>query len=101
MRIGDGLPPRGIGQRVAFHGPAGAGEEQVALVGEVGIDSVPLHAGALGDHRHRRRCRADAAVQIDRGVDDAVARHGLLRGAALLGIGAGRLIQYTPVCNDY
>ena len=64
-----------------------AGEEQAALIGKMRIERVPLNAGALGDHAERRLRRADAAVQIDRGFDDALPGLRLLLGAALEGVG--------------
>ena len=56
-----------------------AGAVERALVGEVGVDGVPLDAGALGDPADRRPRGAEARVQLDGRLDDPLA--GLLLAA--------------------
>ena len=52
----------------------GAGSEERAVVGEVRVDGVPLDARPCGDRADRRPRRADARVQVDRGLDDPLPR---------------------------
>ena len=47
--------------------------EELALVPEVGVDGVALHAGLLGDRRDRRVRGTDARMQADRRLDDPLA----------------------------
>ena len=91
VAIRDRAPRLGVGQRIALDVQSRAGQAQAALVGEMRIERVALHAGALGHHAEGRLRRADAAVQLDRGLDDALPGLRLLLGAALEGVGPGHL----------
>jgi len=63
--------------------------KQRGLVGEVAIDGRTLDAGLLGDAADRGPRRADAAVELDRGLGDALTRLPLLLGPATLPVLAG------------
>ena len=65
------------------------------------IERVALNAGALRDHAERRARRADAAVQVDRGFDDAPPGFRLLLGTALEGVGPGHVISLHSMCIHY
>jgi len=51
----------------------GAGQVQRLLVGEVPVDGEAGDAGLLGDSGNGGGGRADGPVQVDRGLDDALA----------------------------
>jgi hypothetical protein len=61
----------------------GAGAEECPIVGEMGIDGVPLDTGALSNGRDRRACRPDRCMELDRRFDDALPRLGLASCAFL------------------
>src|SRR5262249_54183575 len=85
--VGDAAPKRGFWQRVAFVDEPGARHDQAALVGEVRIERVTLHTGALGNHAEGGRRRPKARMQFDSGLHDTLAGLGLLFGTSLLGVG--------------
>jgi hypothetical protein len=87
--VRDVAPYQPVRRRIAVLHQAGARGQEAALVGKVRIEGVPLHAGALRHHAERRRCRPDAAVQINRRLDDALPRLSLLLGAFFQGVSPG------------
>jgi hypothetical protein len=97
-RILDRAPRIGRRQRVALGREAGARHQQAALVREVRVVGVPLHAGTLRHHADGGGRRPDGAVQLDRGLDDALPGLGLLRGAALEGVGPGHENFIALIC---
>ena len=62
------------------------------------IERMALNAGPLGDHAERRARRADAAVQVDRGFDDALPGLRLLLGAAFEGVGPRHVNLIAHIC---
>ena len=111
----DRTPNLRFRKRVTIHRISRAGEIEAALVGKVRVERMALHAGAIGDHADRRRCWADAAVQIHGGFHDALPGLGLLLGAAFQGVSArhfslhkyvhplltvGRISLYIPVLSN-
>jgi hypothetical protein len=62
------------------------------------IERVPLNAGSLGDHADGRSRRANAAMQIDGGFDDAPAGFRLLLGSAFEGVGSCHHNLITLTC---
>ena len=70
--LGDGEPASLIGERMQFGPVSGAGAEQLALIAEVRVDGVTLNPCRLGDRRDRRSRRADARVELDRCLHDAI-----------------------------
>jgi hypothetical protein len=72
---------------VKAHVIRGAGRIQAPLVGEVPVDSQPLHPGALGDGADGRRERSDRQVQLERRFDDPPSRLGLPVGALAQPVG--------------
>ena len=87
--VRDRPPGLRVRQRVALRHQARAGEEEAPLVGEVGVQGVPLNAGPLGHHAEAGERRPDAAVQLDGGLHDASLGVGLPLGAALQRVGPG------------
>src|SRR4051794_27738982 len=79
-RVLDAGPGRRLGERVARGPVGGAGGEERVVVGEVGVDRVPLDARALGDRAQRRPRGAERRVQVDRGLDDTLPGLRLLLG---------------------
>jgi hypothetical protein len=62
------------------------------------VEGVPLNAGALGNHADRGECRADRAVQLDDGFDNAPPRGCLGLGTSLQGVGPGHGNFITRLC---
>ena len=62
------------------------------------IEGVPLNAGPLGHHAEGGERRPDAAVQLDRGLDDPPPGVGLPLGAALQGVGPGHVNFTAQLC---
>ena len=92
-------PGLGIRQRIALHAPARSRREKAPLVGKVGIERVPLNAGPLGHHAEGGQRRADAAVQLHGGFDDALPGFRLLLGAASSGCRSGScLFRMHSMC---
>lgn len=89
LRIGDTAPWVCIGKRIAFQREAGARGEQAPLIRKMCIERVPLHPCPLRHHAECRLRRPNAAVQIDRSLDDALSRFRLLLGAPLERVGPG------------
>ncbi len=81
LGVGDRAPRVGIRPRVAVEVVRRAGGEEVVLGREVAVDRVPLHSCPLGDRADRGSRRADAAVQLDRGLGDPLPRVGHRLGA--------------------
>lgn len=89
-------PAFGVRQWIAFHRQPGAGHEQAALVGEVGVDGMALHPGTLGDLGDTGPRRANLTVKFKGRFGDTLARLKLLLGAFLLLIGAN--FDCTMLC---
>ncbi len=81
--VGDGAPDRGLWQRIALVDEPGARHGEAALVGEVCIERVPLHTSAISNHAEGGRRRPKARMQLDCGLDNALAGLGLLLGTFL------------------
>ena len=65
------------------------------------IERMALYAGALGDHAEARLERPDIAMQLDRGLDDALPRLGLAFGPLFQRIAALLHFHYTTMCIEY
>ena len=68
----DARPVREVGQGVESIEMGRARVEEGSFVRKMAIHRRPLHAGLVGDRAHRRSRRADCAVELRRGLGDAL-----------------------------